>query len=156
MAQLIPENIIQHIVSFLPYNERVEMNRILPVNCRVVKKLDSDSHNLRVKSKLIKEKLSKIENAGSLTIMKMKYVKQLFLYLLHTRDNVMFHYPKFKAVTIERALHHMDMRVYGYLANTMRQEVKSTIRVATQLLSKLNENEYPIKEDMVGKIVSIA
>ena len=157
MAHLIPEYVLRHIVSFLPYNERVEINQILPLEYRITKKIESDIHNYRVKSKLIFDKLERINNAVPNSIEKIRDVEKLFLYLLDTKDECLFSMtsPKFHEAVKDRArLHATDDGYVWTVRNKYPDEVASLMEVSARLLSYM-DTKTPGKGVGVGKLVTV-
>lgn len=149
MAHSIPDYVMKHIASFLPYNERIEMNRALPFEYRLTKKLKSDEHNAQYKSDIIREKLIKFDNAPLGSVLRVNYIKKLMLYLLHTKDQCLFMYPNFRKVVIQKCREFSDIHSYDNLVITEWRAVKSTIRVATQLLSKVETTTFPDRKKKV-------
>lgn len=150
MAQMIPEDVLRNIASFLPYNERVEMNRALPLHYRFVKKINSDEHNAKYKQELLRNKLKKVYESEALTLDRVKHVKQLVLYLLHTRDTYLFIYPNLVNMMIQKSREFSTIANYGNLVITERRAVLSLVRAASQLLSKAECVKFPERKKPIN------
>jgi NADH pyrophosphatase NudC (nudix superfamily) len=139
----LPEDMIRNVAQYLPYNERVELNRILPFELRIVKKLNSDDHNLMVKRDLIQKRISDTEKYPLNSKERIIHVKKMFLYLLHTNDDILLRRDMFRAVVIEKArsMSRMDAHDLQLVLN-YRKEVKSLTRAAQQLVSKLETAKF--------------
>lgn len=134
----LPESIMQEIVSYLPYDERIEANKALPFQFRFVKKINSDSHNLKVKTNMITYKLSKIETTQSSSIQRVRAVKSLMTYLANTNDTALFSYEKFKDVVLQKANEMMQDDTYSdYIKRRYRHDVRSIKNVCKRLIEKL-------------------
>lgn len=140
MFNQVDPGINQLIGSYLDYESRINFGRVLPdVESKFVKRLDSDSHNTYVKHSLLRDKLARFEATGMYTIERCKALKRLFLYILHTKDEVLFKNAKLIAAIRDTAMRHSDPNAYVLmLARTHRKELNSCVRVATMLVSYLD------------------
>jgi len=155
MEHLIPEDVLRHIASFLPYNERVEMNRALPFHYRLVKKLNSDEHNAKYKQELLQKKLARFEESPAGSLARLNQVKQMMLYLLHTKDTCLLRNCKFRNTVITKCREFSNVGNYGNLLITERAAVRSCMRAASQLLSKLESTTFPNHKKITPQFVQI-
>lgn len=142
----VPDDVIRNIVEFLPYNERVEVNRCLPVDYRVVRKLDSDAHNLKVKVSLMSRKLARVGETGENTLKRIRTVKEAFLYLLHTKDTVLLTQKKFGNAIIQKTQEVLTGNmVPPWMELRYHRDIKSLRRVAEKLHSYMESGVFPEK-----------
>lgn len=136
----LPYDVLRHISTFLEYNDRVSLNVCLPASEQFVKTLNSDSHNLAVKVNLIRQKLNHVENVTPNTKEKIRALKRLFLYLLHTKDMCLFTKTNrnlYNAFLTPARLHSREDVYDPFMFQRHRKEVRSLIRVSQQLVSYL-------------------
>lgn len=141
MARSIPEDALRIIASFLPYDQRVEMNRALPFDYRFVRKIKSDEHNVQYKVKLVNGKIARFLAETDQT-KRVKIVKQIILYMLHTKDSCLFRYPNLKNMLYTKCLEFIDRDNYRNLMIQNPRLVKSSIRASTELLHKLETTTF--------------
>ena len=86
----LPSDVVKHIGKYLDYNSKVNFNIVNPLECKLIKKLDSDAHNLKVKMSLVNNRLSKIRDVEEDDIYSHKHALLLFdlyRYMIDTKDN---------------------------------------------------------------------
>lgn len=87
----LPSDVVKHLARYLDYNSRVDFNTVVTPECRVVKKINSDAHNLHVKVSLVNHKLSKIRQVIEDDRYSYKHALlliDLYRYMIDTKDNV--------------------------------------------------------------------
>lgn len=89
----LPLEILPMIGQYLDFETRMNYNRAVPFECRVVRKLESDQHNKKVKNDFYKYKLLKINDADG--DYRNALIKDLLLYILNTKDSIHFKEKKF-------------------------------------------------------------
>ena len=158
MFNQVDPGINQLIGSYLDYESRINFGRVLPdVESRFVKRLDSDSHNTYVKRSLLQDKMNRFYLTRPDTIERCNALKRILLYLLHTKDEVLFKnkgLPQSMKIT---ALHHADPGAYGTLIiGRGRRSALSTMKVAGMLVSYLETKMPNEHADLdTGKLVQI-
>jgi hypothetical protein len=146
---------LQRVVEFLPYNERVEMNRILPLHYRVVKKLNSDEHNFHVKLMLMKDKITKINSYEQGNVERLKTAKKMFLYFAHTKDKVLYMNETLRNTALSKAKEIVSGTQFTpQMILFHRREVKSLVRAAEELI-RYFETESVQTRKMTYKLVEI-
>lgn len=146
----LPNIINQMIGSHLDYDSRMNFSRVLTsVDDKYVNKIDSDAHNLSVKANLLRDKLSRFEAQPLYSIQRIKIMKEMFLYLLHTKDTCLFTKTgkDLRRVMIDRAILFSDEQAYGVqLYYRYRRECRSLMNVAAKLFSYLDSLPPPKDE----------
>ena len=87
----LPSDVVKHLARYLDYNSRVDFNTVVTPECRVVKKINSDAHNLHVKVSLVNNKLSKIREVIEDDAFSHRHALlliKLYGYMINTKDNV--------------------------------------------------------------------
>lgn len=152
----LPEDVLGLIATYMSYNDRVNMNQILSHENQVIKKLDSDAHNLAVKSVLVEQKLIAITRAPSTSVERLRKCKQLMLYLLHSKDDCLFRKSSRFVSTVKSKAH--EFTQLESFANELiiyhLQDVKSLMRASQQVISYLDVTTFP-PLDVRPKIVTI-
>lgn len=83
----LPYELTRHIGKYLDYNSRVSYNVVTPKEGQFVKKLNSDSHNLKCKVALLTDKLILINTKTP--IERARLIIEVFKYLATTNDTVL-------------------------------------------------------------------
>ena len=138
MAQL-PYQIIGDIASFLSYNERMNVNMMIPIEYRYIKKLENvDGHNLYTKIDIVQNKLIKINKTPFGSKKRIIYFMRLFEYLLKTKDTSLFTVsPSLTAVLKQRTIDFSQIEKYGEIATKHTGLVLRCIRICQKLLDKI-------------------
>ena len=87
----LPSDVLKHLGRYLDYNSRVDFNTVVTPDSKLIKKLNSDAHNLHVKVSLVNHKLSKIAEVMEEDAFSHKHallVIKLYGYMINTKDNV--------------------------------------------------------------------
>lgn len=153
----LPFDIIRNVVSFLPYTERVDANRVLPIEHRIVKRVESDNHNLHVKVNLIRHKLARFDKSQPRSRERVKIIKQVFLYILHTKDTVLLtkSTAPFHNVIIEKAKQFLTDEAFDVnMLIRHRKEIISLRRVCEKLISKI-EGFTPATSHVASRFVMV-
>ena len=137
-----PHEICREIGSFLDYDSRMNLNRVVELNDRYVKRLKSDEHNLAVKVALVSSKLQRHFNTRGMrnTIMSMCSV---FAYLIKTKDTALFNQKDITQALLSRAKYYS---VKENIVNRAGERPSSSLarrlmRLSKKLVSKV-ENGF--------------
>lgn len=152
---ILPSDVIKHLSGFLDYNSRVDFNTVVTPECRLVKKINSDAHNLKVKLSLIKQKIKKICSTEDNIELHLK----LFGYLINTKDTVLF---ELKSTKYRESMLLKIIHLHNYLETSEEfdeydkkdnQLKLNLIRVITRLEKKLNN--IPLRKQVKPRLVKI-
>jgi hypothetical protein len=153
----LPSCVMRNIASFLPYNERIEVNKMVPIEDRIVKKLDSDGHNLYVKSVMLTEMVIKINMMPSDSLMKLDGFIKLFWYILHTKDTCLLRNSRQDFIDILLGKAEIYSRPISYsvlMVVKHKRKVDALIELSKQLAVLLNTT--PRRQEYVpGEAVQI-
>ncbi len=154
----LPSDVVKHLSGYLDYNSRVSFNTVVPLECKLIKKVNSDSHNLKVKLSLIKHKLDVIENSKDNLSVILGVIK-LFSYFVKTKDNVLFELKSihYRNIILTRIIDfqtnedryidlHKDYKVVDRIRLNM-------IRVTSRLEKKLND--IPFHKEIKKSLVKV-
>jgi hypothetical protein len=155
MFNRVDPGINQLIGSYLDYESRMNFGRVVPdIESRVVKKLDSDSHNTFVKRALLRDKVAHFKSAPPYSVEKCNALEKIFLYLLDTKDDTLFKCQDLVEAAKTAALYHTDIGAYGVVALRNRGEALSCMVAAVRLVLYL-ETKSPCKSSDKGQVVQI-
>jgi len=148
--------ILKHIGSYLEYNDRINFNMAVPFEARFVRKLNSDSHNLKIKCLALQEKMSKVLSTES-SVERALLITKLFEYLLETNDTAMFTFGgrKLRDVIFDK-LYETPRAPYfeqNYRNAYVRYVRKRLNKVADKLYKKINR--IPLREQIPAEFVKI-
>lgn len=151
MARL-PSDAIKHISGFLDYNSRVDFNTVVTPECRLVKKINSDAHNLHVKVAFVRGKLFEINNNYNQQEYALLIIK-LYGYLINTKDTVLFELRGmfYRNAIINRTKEiQEECNSYEYLTE---KTFINVMRVTTRLQKKLED--IPFRKKVEPCLVNI-
>lgn len=98
----LPHEICREIGSFLDYESRINFNRVVELNDRYFKRLESDKHNLDLKVALVSAKLERHYNTGGIRKTTMS-ICGIFAYFINTKDTVLFNQKSIIDAMLDRA-----------------------------------------------------
>lgn len=99
----LPNEVCQEIGSYLDYESRMNYNRVMDFEDRFVRKLNSDSHNARVKLKLLQSCLNR--SISQPFERRTINFQRTFHYMAETKDEVLFSIEKLRAHYYERCMY---------------------------------------------------
>jgi len=133
-----PHEICREIGSFLDYESRMNFNRVVELNDRYVKRLNSDKHNLIVKVALLSAKLSRHDNIQGIRNATMS-ICSVFAYLINTKDKVLFNQKSLINAMIERATYYsVKENIINRAGERPSSKVaRRLVRLSKKLISKV-------------------
>lgn len=154
----LPYELTRHIGKYLDYNSRVSYNVVIPKEGQYVKKLNSDSHNLKCKVALIRDKLE-LFNTKSTGIERARVAIQLFKYLATTNDNVLLTHSSlaFRSALLLKINEILDDQTnYGIRGDreTLNDIKLNMVLVTTSLKQKLND--LPFQKNFIQQYIEIS
>lgn len=154
----LPSDVVKHLSGYLDYNSRVDFNTVMPLECKLTKRLDSDAHNLRVKLSLLKRKLRKVDRTKDFLGTMLGVIKS-FGYLINTKDTVIFELKSmhYRDIILAKIIdfqtdetRYIDLHEDPEVVDRIRLNM---IRVTTRLEKKLND--IPFRKEVKGSLVKI-
>ena len=152
----IPHDVLKLIVTYLPYNDRVEANKYLPLEYQVIRKLDSDSHNLRVKIMLLDHKLSKIREQHPDSLNAVRLTTQLFDYLTQTKDDCLFVMTTTNLHAMLRGKASFSRLIYDehdWIHRKFRRDIRLMNSSIDKFIQKI-DSKTPATKERIGKCVT--
>ena len=137
----LPSCVMRNIASFLPYNERIEVNKMVPIEDRVVKKLDSDGHNLYVKSVMFTDKLIRFNQLSFDSLVRLNAAISLFWYILHTKDTCLLRNSRqdFIDILLEKANYFSQITAYSVVMLVKHgKKCEQLVELSKQLVELIN------------------
>lgn len=153
----LPSCVMRNIASFLPYNQRIEVNKLVPLEDRVVKKLDSDGHNLYVKSVMFTDKVIKINHLPNDSLKKLDAFINLFQYVLTMKDTCLLVNSRQDFIDILLAKGQLYSMITAYsvvLLVKHGKKCEQLMELSKQLVELLQTTPRR-KEYVLGEIVQI-
>lgn len=154
----LPSDVVKHLSGYLDYNSRVSFNTVMPLECKLIKRLNSDSHNLKVKSSLVRHKLDVIENSKDELSVILGVIK-LFSYFVNTKDTVLFELKtmSYRDVILTRIID-FQMNETRYINLHKDSKVVDRIRLnMIQVTSRLEKklNDIPFRKAVKKTLVKV-
>ncbi len=134
----LPEDVIRHIATFLPYNERIEVNKLVTVNMRHIKKLDSETHHVYVTMQLLTKMLNNVETKKT-PRQKALAITKLMRENASNRSSLALKHSRYRAVVINKCNEFLDD---GYdMSFVHRKVAKGLKNTCRRLLQKIETIE---------------
>ena len=150
----LPEDVLRKIAGYLPYEDRITMNRCMSPEYRVVNQLNgANSHDLHVNVTTLRDMFEQLEDATDV-FEKTRHVQKLFQFLINASVILFTHTSvKFREVVRERADWFMQMEAYPANIHAWEPELANEcILLATQVYTRVEATPF-VKSIPSEKIV---
>lgn len=152
----LPYELTRHIGKYLDYNSRVSYNVVTPKEGQFVKKLNSDSHNLKCKVALITDKIVLMQEKKP--VERARIIIEVFKYLATTNDTVLLAHSSqaFRAAILLKIKEFLDDETnYGIHGDQLViDDIKlNMVLAATSLKQRLDD--VPFQKNFMQKFVEI-